>query len=698
MIVVSRTNCAFISYSQESEEHQASVLALANQLRAEGVEAMIDRYVQAPSEGWPRWIERQIVDSQFVICVCSPLYRKGFEGRNDGLKGLGVNHEGFLVLQDLYDRGNRTDKYLAVVFSSSIPTGLQAVDLIPSPLRAFSYYTLPNKYGEFYRRLTHQPLVIVPAVGKVQRVPPATVGVSLPAMQEQSAGFEQRAMLSRHVSPSQYPLERLAPSDGLFLSRIINPQHGFVVPELDGAPLTTAWIAARGPLDYVVDSVRIRHTVAGLLGTSGARVAIVPDAEYRFTYGVSTDRINALNPALLVGPNSRSWAWFTLSSTMTGGSPGVNLLSMWLQYHASDGRQGTVLLSEVPPDGARLAKLVGSDILYSQPRREPEFESMVITPDGLQRGLEWDYAPANWFSAPAFASVIDQEASCARRMITSMRGQTADALKKRAALSNVLRGQSLRAQLTHWFREAPSRTAADLIGGLADEEGTKQLLETYNREMDSGVADERGNKPRNPIADVAMFGLMVRHVAGEDDLLGKVILERMPDSDGWSFHTELSALSLRPTRSLIDALPRLSSKTARRLVSAIADDWGTSLREVLLALPEGPARGELFVCGSMNGWSPLPEGRLVYDLNGVYRAALTLNAGEYELKIAGKKWYEANFGAAGSGTHLPLGRPIEVVENDLSSNLIVQIPNAGGYRFELDARKIGRFMLSCQVV
>jgi hypothetical protein len=38
----------FISYSHDFPEHRQRVLALANQLRNEGVEAWIDQYVQDP--------------------------------------------------------------------------------------------------------------------------------------------------------------------------------------------------------------------------------------------------------------------------------------------------------------------------------------------------------------------------------------------------------------------------------------------------------------------------------------------------------------------------------------------------------------------------------------------------------------------------------------------------------------------------
>jgi hypothetical protein len=46
----------FVSYSHDSVEHAQRVLALANQLRTDGVEGWIDQYVQDPEEGWISWM------------------------------------------------------------------------------------------------------------------------------------------------------------------------------------------------------------------------------------------------------------------------------------------------------------------------------------------------------------------------------------------------------------------------------------------------------------------------------------------------------------------------------------------------------------------------------------------------------------------------------------------------------------------
>jgi SEFIR domain len=47
----------FISYSHDSTEHAEVVLALAQRLRQDGVDAWIDQYENGtPEEGWPRWM------------------------------------------------------------------------------------------------------------------------------------------------------------------------------------------------------------------------------------------------------------------------------------------------------------------------------------------------------------------------------------------------------------------------------------------------------------------------------------------------------------------------------------------------------------------------------------------------------------------------------------------------------------------
>jgi hypothetical protein len=64
----------FISYSHDDKRHEQRVLALANRLRTDGIDAEIDQYEPAPPEGWPTWCDRQIQKADYVLLVCSETY------------------------------------------------------------------------------------------------------------------------------------------------------------------------------------------------------------------------------------------------------------------------------------------------------------------------------------------------------------------------------------------------------------------------------------------------------------------------------------------------------------------------------------------------------------------------------------------------------------------------------------------------
>jgi|SRR5580693_9371255 hypothetical protein len=108
----------FISYSHRDDDHDSKVLELASRLRnGHGIDAVVDRYVAFPPEGWPRWVMRQIDEADFVLCLCSPTYRMAFEGRSQSGTKLGVNQEGYLIAQSLYRTGHVNTKFFR--FSST---------------------------------------------------------------------------------------------------------------------------------------------------------------------------------------------------------------------------------------------------------------------------------------------------------------------------------------------------------------------------------------------------------------------------------------------------------------------------------------------------------------------------------------------------------------------------------------------------
>ncbi len=95
----------FISYSHDSPEHADRVLALAERLRSDGIDATIDQYETSPPEGWHRWTDRHIRDATFVLMVCSEIYYRRVMGEERTGTGLGVRWEGNLIYQHFYDAG-----------------------------------------------------------------------------------------------------------------------------------------------------------------------------------------------------------------------------------------------------------------------------------------------------------------------------------------------------------------------------------------------------------------------------------------------------------------------------------------------------------------------------------------------------------------------------------------------------------------
>jgi tetratricopeptide (TPR) repeat protein len=158
----------FISYTHDSAAHQQEMLSLSDRLRRDGVDCTIDLYEDSPVEGWPAWMLRQIETSDFVLAVCTEAYYRRVMGQERPGVGLGARWEGRHILQSMYDAGGDNARFIPIVPSSG------DVAHIPLPLRGATYYR-PNQTGEYdrlLRRMTAQPAVVKPPVGKVPALPP----------------------------------------------------------------------------------------------------------------------------------------------------------------------------------------------------------------------------------------------------------------------------------------------------------------------------------------------------------------------------------------------------------------------------------------------------------------------------------------------------------------------------------------------
>jgi hypothetical protein len=162
-----RPDEVFISYSWDSEHHVATVLEISNRLRSEGVDCVLDQYEESPSEGWPRWMDRQIRDAQFVLMVCTENYYKKVMNETAANVGRGVKWEGGLIYQHIYNAGANNNKFIPVI--------LKADDerFIPTPLQGATHYDLSTVrgYERLYARLLGRPLADKPKLGSARPLP-----------------------------------------------------------------------------------------------------------------------------------------------------------------------------------------------------------------------------------------------------------------------------------------------------------------------------------------------------------------------------------------------------------------------------------------------------------------------------------------------------------------------------------------------
>lgn len=160
---------ALISYSHDSDEHEERVLALANRLRADGIDCELDQYIPggAPPEGWPRWMEARIEESDFVLMVCTPTYARRVLRQEAADRGRGVVWEATLLYNLLYHDDAFKAKAVPILM------GEGTVRDIPLPFRdSFCDLRVPEGYAQLLQRLYRRPRAQKPTLGDAAPTPP----------------------------------------------------------------------------------------------------------------------------------------------------------------------------------------------------------------------------------------------------------------------------------------------------------------------------------------------------------------------------------------------------------------------------------------------------------------------------------------------------------------------------------------------
>lgn len=109
----------FVSYSHTSPEHAGWVESFSTALRANGIDARLDKWHLRPGMDLPQFMANELSLSDRVILVCDERYAAKADGRVGG-----VGWETMLIQGDMYRLPPESRKYIAVVRSAEVDNGL----------------------------------------------------------------------------------------------------------------------------------------------------------------------------------------------------------------------------------------------------------------------------------------------------------------------------------------------------------------------------------------------------------------------------------------------------------------------------------------------------------------------------------------------------------------------------------------------
>jgi hypothetical protein len=149
----------FISYSHDNSLHKAWVLKLASDLRANGVDVILDRWDLVPGQDVSLFMQRGISEADRAIMVCSSIY----VGKAEGSVG-GVGFERLIVTAEVI-RSIDTIKFIPILRESG---GSKKIPSFLGP-RLYIDFDLDDDYesklDELTRVIHGAPAAIKPPLG-----------------------------------------------------------------------------------------------------------------------------------------------------------------------------------------------------------------------------------------------------------------------------------------------------------------------------------------------------------------------------------------------------------------------------------------------------------------------------------------------------------------------------------------------------
>lgn len=164
----------FVSYAHESAQHKRDVLTFCELLAAARVEVRMDRWDLEERKDWQVWATRQILDSDFVVVVASPICRLVGDGGGRAGDNRGLHSE-MRTLRELYH--SETGNWMRRILPAVLPG--RAVDEIPLFLQPHTadHFRIeeltPDGIEDLLRVIFKKPPFLRPPLGSSPDLPPA---------------------------------------------------------------------------------------------------------------------------------------------------------------------------------------------------------------------------------------------------------------------------------------------------------------------------------------------------------------------------------------------------------------------------------------------------------------------------------------------------------------------------------------------
>ena len=153
----------FVSYSWDDEQHEKWVLQLASDLVSNGIDVILDKWEMRFGKLLPHFMEHAIKDSQRVICVITPNYKKKTEGLAGG---VGVEYS---IMSAEIQKNIKTEKFIPLFRignkEDDIPTFLEGRDFVD--MRDDAQYK--EKMEELIRDILNKPKYKKPVLGNIPK-------------------------------------------------------------------------------------------------------------------------------------------------------------------------------------------------------------------------------------------------------------------------------------------------------------------------------------------------------------------------------------------------------------------------------------------------------------------------------------------------------------------------------------------------